>query len=103
MRDDTQLQHDVQEELEWEPSMHAFQIGVTVKDGVVTLTGYVDRFAAKMAAERVAKGVDSIKVVVNDIDVRISPLGPGCDGRPLDGGVRMSKRRHEFGEVGNRR
>jgi osmotically-inducible protein OsmY len=49
---DTKLQHDVQAELEWEPSIDASKIGVTAKDGVVTLTGFVSSYVHKMTAER---------------------------------------------------
>jgi len=50
MKTDTQLQHDVLAELEWEPSIDASQIGVTAKDGVVTLTGSVASYADKTTA-----------------------------------------------------
>ncbi len=71
MKTDTQLQHDVLAELEWEPSINASQIGVTAQDGVVTLTGAVDSYAAKMRAERVAKRVFGVKAVANDVEVKI--------------------------------
>jgi osmotically-inducible protein OsmY len=68
---DTKLQHDVLAELEWEPSIDAAQIGVTAKDGVVTLTGSVSSYANKMAAERVAKRIYGVKAVANDIGVKL--------------------------------
>jgi VCBS repeat-containing protein len=71
MRSDLQLQHDVQDELEWEPSVDAAQIGVTANDGVVTLTGHVPGFAQKAAAECAAKRVLGVKAVANDIVVRL--------------------------------
>jgi len=71
MKTDTQLQHDVLAELEWEPSIDASQIGVTAKEGVVTLTGCVASYANKMTAERVAKRVYGVKAVANDIEVKI--------------------------------
>jgi osmotically-inducible protein OsmY len=71
MKTDTQLQHDVLSELEWEPSIDASQIGVAAKDGVVTLTGTAVSYAAKMTAERVAKRVYGVKAVANDIAVRL--------------------------------
>jgi VCBS repeat-containing protein len=71
MRSDIQLQHDVQDELGWEPSVDAAQIGVTAQEGVVTLTGHVPGFAQKAAAESAAKRVHSVKAVANDIEVRL--------------------------------
>jgi osmotically-inducible protein OsmY len=71
MKTDTQLQHDVLAELEWEPSIEASKIGVTAKDGVVTLTGFVASYADKMTAERVTKRVYGAKAVANDIEVKI--------------------------------
>jgi len=71
MKSDTQLQHDVQDELEWEPSVEAAQIGVTTKDGIVTLTGHASGFAQKTAAERAAKRVAGVKAVANDIQVQL--------------------------------
>src|SRR6516225_7368668 len=71
MKTDTQLQHDVLAELEWEPSIEASKIGVTAKDGVVTLTGSVASYADKTTAERVAKRVYGVKAVANDVEVKI--------------------------------
>jgi osmotically-inducible protein OsmY len=70
----TKLQHDVQEELEWEPSVDASQIGVAaIQTGVLTLTGTVATYAEKVSAERAAKRVSGVRVVANDIEVR--PIG----------------------------
>jgi len=71
MKTDTQLQHDVLAQLEWEPSIDASQIGVTAKDSVVTLTGSVYNYAAKMTAESVTKGVYGVMGVANDIAVKL--------------------------------
>ena len=71
MKTDTQLQHDVLAEFEWEPSIDASQVGVRAKDGVVTLTGSVASYADKMTAERVAKRVYGVKAVANDVEVKI--------------------------------
>jgi osmotically-inducible protein OsmY len=68
----TRLQHDVQEELEWEPSVDASKIGVAAIDtGIVTLTGTVATYAEKVTAERAAKRVSGVRVVANDIEVRL--------------------------------
>jgi osmotically-inducible protein OsmY len=70
----TRLQHDVQEELEWEPSIDASQIGVAaIQPGVVTLSGTVATYVEKVNAERAAKRVSGVRAVVNDIEVR--PIG----------------------------
>jgi osmotically-inducible protein OsmY len=70
----TKLQHDVQEELEWEPSVDASKIGVTaMQSGVVTLTGTVATYAEKISADRAAKRVSGVRAVANDIEVR--PIG----------------------------
>ena len=51
MKTDIQIQKDVMEELKWDPSLNAAEIGVTVKNGIVTLSGQVNSYAKKMAAE----------------------------------------------------
>jgi osmotically-inducible protein OsmY len=68
---DTKLQHGVLAELEWDPSVDASKIGVAAKDGVVTLTGSVNRYIDKMTAERVAKRVYGVKAVANDIEIKL--------------------------------
>lgn len=74
MTNSTKLQHDVQEELEWEPSLDASKIGVTaMQSGVVTLTGTVATYAEKISADRAAKRVSGVRAVANDIEVR--PIG----------------------------
>jgi osmotically-inducible protein OsmY len=67
---DTHLQRDVLEEFDWEPSVTATQIGVTVRDGVVTLTGHVPVYSEKHTAEEVAKRVHGVRAVANEIIVR---------------------------------
>lgn len=66
---DSQLQEDVLDELKWRASVNAAHIGVTAKDGVVTLTGQVTHYAEKSAAEEAAKGVYGVKGLANDITV----------------------------------
>lgn len=68
---DRQLQQDVQRALDWEPSVDAAAIGVSVDDAVVTLRGEVKTYAEKAAAERVALRVFGVKAVANDVEVRI--------------------------------
>ncbi|HVA45140.1 MAG TPA: BON domain-containing protein [Pirellulales bacterium] len=71
MKTDTQLRHDVLDELQFDPSVDANQIGVMAKEGVITLTGVVDTFGEKVAAERVAKRVYGVRAVANDIHVHV--------------------------------
>ena len=67
---DQNLQKAVLEQLRWEPSVDAAHIGVTAKDGVVTLTGHVGSFAIKHAAEFATRLVRGVKGVAVEIDVR---------------------------------
>jgi osmotically-inducible protein OsmY len=71
MKSDAQLKKDVLSELEWDASVDASHVGVTVKDGVVTLTGHLDSFAEKHAAERAAQRVLGVKAVAVELDVRL--------------------------------
>jgi osmotically-inducible protein OsmY len=71
MRTDSELQRDVLDELRWEPSVDAAHIGVSVKDGVVTLSGHVSSYTEKFAAERAAKRVLGVRAVANEIDVKL--------------------------------
>jgi hypothetical protein len=79
MKSDTDLQQDVIEELAWEPSIDAAAIGVTVEDGVVTLSGHVPSFAAKWTAEYVAKRVAGVRAVADEITVRLPSTSTRSD------------------------
>ncbi len=70
-RTDAQIHADVLAELRWEPRLQPNEIGVTVKDGVVTLTGWVDSYTKKWAAEEASHRVRGVKAVANDIEVRL--------------------------------
>jgi osmotically-inducible protein OsmY len=71
-RTDAQIQADVLAELKWEPRLSPNEVGVIVKDGVVALTGWVDSYAKRWAAEDAALRVRGVKAVANDIEVRLS-------------------------------
>ena len=71
MQSDTALQTSVLEELKWEPGVKATDIGVTVKDGVVTLEGTVDSYAEKWAAERAVKRLSGVKALAVEINVKL--------------------------------
>src|ERR1700712_5652779 len=68
---DKTLQSNVLAELGWEPSVTAAHIGVTAKDGVVTLTGHVQNYMEKHAAEKAAGRVKGVRAVAEEIEVRL--------------------------------
>jgi len=70
-RTDQDIQSAVLDELTWEPRVQPHEIGVTVDEGVVTLTGRVDSYAKKWAAERAAHRVVQVRAVANDLAVRL--------------------------------
>lgn len=70
MKNNAELQTDVQNAIKWEPLLHAAEIGVTVKDGVVSLTGIVDSYGKKIEAENAAKKVIGVKALVENIEVK---------------------------------
>jgi osmotically-inducible protein OsmY len=70
MKDNSTLQAEVQNAIKWEPLLEAAEIGVTVKDGVVSLSGSVDSFAKKMEAENAAKKVRGVVALIENIEVR---------------------------------
>lgn len=72
MQTDVNLQRDVLDELDWEPSLDAAHIGVTVNEGVVTLTGHLPVYSQKHTADQVAKRVHGVRAVANEIEVRLS-------------------------------
>lgn len=69
MKSNLKLQQDVQNAILWEPSMHAAEIGVTAKDGVVTLSGIVNSYSKKLTAENAAKKVKGVKAVAEEITI----------------------------------
>ncbi len=71
MNTDHKLKTDVLAELAWEPSVSADHIGVTAKDGVVTLTGHVDSYWQKHAAETAAGRVQGVKALAEEIEIRL--------------------------------
>jgi len=74
MKTDTELQRDVIDELKWEPTVSEKEIGIAVKDGVVTLTGFVDSYAQKYAAERAASSVGGVKAVAEELQVKLPSM-----------------------------
>jgi osmotically-inducible protein OsmY len=78
MRSDADIERDVKEELQWNPDLDASNIAVAVKDGVVTLTGFIKSYTDKYEAEAAAKRVSGVVAVANDLEVRM----PSVDERP---------------------
>lgn len=70
MKSDSQLRHDVESELEWNPAVDEKRIGVAAEDGVITLTGEVSTFSEKREAERAVERVSGVRGIVNDIEVK---------------------------------
>ena len=77
---DQNTKQTVLDELSWEPSINAAHIGVTARDGVVTMTGHVASYAEKYAAERAAERVSGVKAIAQELEVRYpSSAGNGDD------------------------
>ena len=72
MKSNEELQKDVQNAIKWERLLHVAEIGVTAKDGVITLSGNVDSLAKKMEAENATKSVAGVKAVVENIIIKFS-------------------------------
>ena len=68
---DVRTRDAVLRQLEWDPEVDAGGVGVAAKRGVVTLTGYIDTYSGKLAAERAAKRVRGVRAVANDVEVRL--------------------------------
>jgi osmotically-inducible protein OsmY len=71
MSKDSELKKVVLEELSWEPSVDAAHIGVTARDGVITLFGHVDNYRHKDGAEKAASRVKGVRAVVEEIEVKL--------------------------------
>jgi len=69
--DDIRIRNAVMRQLEWDPEIDASEIAATARDGAVTLTGYLDTYSGKLAAERCARVVRGVRAVANDLAVRL--------------------------------
>jgi osmotically-inducible protein OsmY len=78
MKTDREIESYVKEELRWDPDLEPSDIAISVKDGVVTLAGFVRSYIERYEAEKAAKRVAGVIAVANDIEVRL----PGLDQRP---------------------
>ncbi|MGQ2904792.1 MAG: BON domain-containing protein [Neoaquamicrobium sediminum] len=79
MRIDSDIKRDVESELKWDPDIDASDIGVAVKNGVVTLSGFVRSYSQKYQAEKATKRVKGVLGVANDIDVRLPSVHERTD------------------------
>lgn len=79
MKSDSQLQHDVMAELEWDPIVDHADVGVSVVDGVVALSGFVKSYAEKQAAERAARRVSGVKAIAEEIKIRYADQPKNAD------------------------
>ncbi|MBP2614920.1 BON domain-containing protein [Chryseobacterium jejuense] len=71
MKTNEELQKDVQDAIKWEPMLQSAEIGVIVKDGIVSLTGTVDSYAKKIQAEHTAKNVLGVRVLIENIEIKL--------------------------------
>ncbi len=72
MKTDSDLKSDVLAELAWDPIVPEAKVGVSVSDGVVTLTGHLDTYAEKIAAQRAAQRVSGVKAIAVELDVKVT-------------------------------
>src|SRR5690606_18280032 len=79
MRTETENKQDVDDERRWEPDIDPTDIAVAVKDGVVTLTGYVRSYSQKLQAESCAKRIKGVVGVANDLEVRLPHINQRPD------------------------
>ncbi len=79
MSRDIEMQKNITAELKWQPNVNPAQIGVTVEDAVVTLTGTVDTYAQKFAAERAVERVAGVRAIADDLKVEIPALHTRTD------------------------
>jgi osmotically-inducible protein OsmY len=70
---DAEIQKNVMDHLKWQPILNAAEIGVSVKNGIVTLSGIVDSYSKKIAAENAVKKLAGVRAVAEDIQVGVSP------------------------------
>jgi osmotically-inducible protein OsmY len=78
VRTDSEIKRDVEEELKYDAGVDSTDIGVAVKDGVVSLTGFVRSYSQKLQAEMDAKRISGVMAVANDLEVRLA----SADSRP---------------------
>jgi osmotically-inducible protein OsmY len=78
MRTDSEIKRDVEDELKYDADIESSDIGVSVKNSVVSLTGFVGSYREKLRAEEDAKRINGVMALANDLEVRL----PSTDSRP---------------------
>lgn len=78
-RKDSDIQKDIMAELKWAPEVEETEVGVTVNDGAVTLTGIVPKYSDKEAAKRAAKRIKGVRAVADEMDVKLPWQMKGTD------------------------
>lgn len=73
MKTDSQLKHDINAELEWDPAINAEHVGVAVEDGVVVISGHLGSYAEKYAVERAVQRVAGVRAIAVEADVKLDP------------------------------
>jgi osmotically-inducible protein OsmY len=91
MKTDIEIQKDVIDQLKWEPFLNAAEIGVSVKNGVVTLSGQVDTYSKKVLAEKASKKVSGVKAIAEDIQVGLTPSYRKSDAEVAEAAVNALK------------
>ena len=91
MKNDAQIQNDVMEELGWDPVLHETKIAVTVKNGIVTLSGQVDSYAKKLAAEKDAGKISGVLAVADGIQLCVVPSTRRSDSEIAEAAVSALK------------
>lgn len=79
MKSDHNLRHDIEQELEEDPRVDAREIGVAVKEGIVTLSGHVDSYAQRWAAQDAAQSIEGVRALANEIAVRLPSTSERSD------------------------
>jgi osmotically-inducible protein OsmY len=79
MRSDSDIQKDITAELKWDPSLRNDNIAVAVRDGIVTLAGYVESYTGKWRAERLASQIKGVKGIANDLEVKLPSASQRTD------------------------
>jgi osmotically-inducible protein OsmY len=79
MKTDSDLRRDVEQELEWDTRVDARDIGVAVKEGIVTLSGHVNSYAQRWAAQDAASSVEGVKALANEVEVKLPASGRRSD------------------------
>jgi osmotically-inducible protein OsmY len=96
MKTNETLQKDVQEAIKWEPLLSKAEIGVTAKDGIITLTGTVDSFLKKSEAEDAAKKISGVKAVVEKIEIVFEGMGKKDDNEIAKDVLQVLKMHHSI-------